>query len=80
MTGRLPRGVSGKQAISALQRAGFVPIRIKGDHQILRHPNPRRGAYATVAVPLHRELATGTLAGILRRVGITPEEFAALLR
>jgi predicted RNA binding protein YcfA (HicA-like mRNA interferase family) len=80
VTGRLPRGISGKQAVSALERAGFVPVRTKGDHQILRHPNPRQGAYATVAVPLHRELATGTLAGILRRVGMTAEEFTELLR
>jgi predicted RNA binding protein YcfA (HicA-like mRNA interferase family) len=40
---------------------------MKGDHQILKHPSPRAGAYATVAVPLHRELAVGTLTGILRR-------------
>ncbi|HYY80935.1 MAG TPA: type II toxin-antitoxin system HicA family toxin [Actinomycetes bacterium] len=80
MTVRLPRGVSGKQAVAALERAGFVPVRIKGDHQILKHPQPRPGAYATVAVPLHRELATGTLAGILRRVGMTAEEFVDLLR
>jgi predicted RNA binding protein YcfA (HicA-like mRNA interferase family) len=80
VTGRLPRGVSGKQAVAALERAGFVPIRTKGDHQILRHPTPRPGAYATVAVPLHRELATGTLAGILRRIGMTAEEFTELLR
>jgi predicted RNA binding protein YcfA (HicA-like mRNA interferase family) len=63
-----------------LERAGFVAVRTKGDHQILRHPEPRPGAYATVAVPLHRELATGTLAGILRRAGMTAEEFVALLR
>ena len=80
MTGRLPRGVSGKQAVAALERAGFVPVRVKGDHQILKHPTPRPGAYATVAVPLHRELATGTLAGIVRRTGLTVEEFSGLLR
>jgi hypothetical protein len=33
-----------------------------------------------VAVPLHRELALGTLAGILRRAGLTVEEFQELLR
>jgi predicted RNA binding protein YcfA (HicA-like mRNA interferase family) len=80
VTGRLPRGVSGKQAVAALERAGFVPVRIKGDHQILKNPVPRPGAYATVAVPLHRELAIGTLAGILRRTGLTTEEFGELLR
>ena len=80
MTSRLPRGVSGKQAVSALERAGFVAVRTKGDHQILRHPEPRPGAYGPWAVPLHRELATGTLAGILRRIGMTAEEVTALLR
>jgi len=31
-------------------------------------------------VPLHRELAAGTLAGILRRIGMTAAEFTELLR
>lgn len=80
MTDGIPRGVSGKQAVAALQRVGWQPLRMKGDHQVLKHPRPRQGAYATVAVPLHRELAVGTLAGILRRVGLTAEEFRELLR
>jgi len=80
VSGGLPRGVSGKQAVAALERAGWTPVRTKGDHQILKHPAPHESAYATVAVPLHRELAIGTLAGILRRVGMTAEEFRALLR
>lgn len=74
MTGGLPRGISGKQAVAALERAGWQPVRTKGDHQILKHPAPREDAYATVAVPLHRELAIGTLAGILRRIGMTADE------
>jgi predicted RNA binding protein YcfA (HicA-like mRNA interferase family) len=80
VTGRLPRGVSGKQTVAALERAGYRSLRIKGDHQILRNPSPRPGAYPTVVVPLHRELALGTLAGILRRTGLTVEEFRELLR
>jgi predicted RNA binding protein YcfA (HicA-like mRNA interferase family) len=79
VTGRLPRGVSGKQAVAALERIGYEPLRIRGDHQILRNPSPRPDAYYTVAVPLHRELAIGTLAGILRRVGLTADEFRELL-
>lgn len=80
MTSGIPRGVSGKQTVAALERAGFRPLRTKGDHQFLKTQMPRPGAYATVAVPLHRELAVGTLAGILRRVGITADEFRKLLR
>jgi hypothetical protein len=49
------------------------------DIHILRTQTPRRRGSAVVAVPLHRELATGTLAGILRRVGMTADEFRALL-
>jgi predicted RNA binding protein YcfA (HicA-like mRNA interferase family) len=80
VTGRLPRGISGKQTVAALERVGYRPLRMKGDHQILRNPSPRPGAYYTVAVPLHRELVVGTLAGILRRAGLTADEFRELLR
>jgi predicted RNA binding protein YcfA (HicA-like mRNA interferase family) len=31
-------------------------------------------------VPLHRELAVGTLASILRQAGLSAEEFRGLLR
>ncbi len=79
MSGGLPRGVSGKQAITALQRAGFEPVRTSGDHVILKTATPRPGAWATVAVPRHRELKVGTLAGILRSIGFTAEEFRTLL-
>jgi predicted RNA binding protein YcfA (HicA-like mRNA interferase family) len=78
VSGGIPRGISGKQAVAVLGKAGWLPVRIKGDHQILKQPSPP-GTYATVAVPLHRELAVGTLAGILRRVGLTADEFRALL-
>lgn len=75
----VPRGVSGKQAVAALQRLGFEPVRTSGDHVILRTNKPRPGAWATVAVPQHRELKPGTLAGILRSIGVTPDEFRACL-
>jgi predicted RNA binding protein YcfA (HicA-like mRNA interferase family) len=78
--GGLPRGLAGKQIVAALEGAGWRSARIKGDHQILKHHAPRPGAYATVAVPLHREVAVGTLAGILRRIGMTADEFRELLR
>jgi predicted RNA binding protein YcfA (HicA-like mRNA interferase family) len=38
----------------------------------------RRGAVGCV-VPLHREVKTGTLAGILRQAGVSVEEFVAVL-
>jgi predicted RNA binding protein YcfA (HicA-like mRNA interferase family) len=66
--------VSGKAVIAALGRAGFAPVSGRGSHQKVRHPDGR-----TVIVPLHRELARGTLASILRQAGLTADEFRALL-
>jgi predicted RNA binding protein YcfA (HicA-like mRNA interferase family) len=81
VTRRLPRGVSGKQTVAALQRAPerWAPINQVGDHVTLRTATPRPGARAVVVVPLHRELADGTLRSILRHAGLTVEEFRALL-
>jgi predicted RNA binding protein YcfA (HicA-like mRNA interferase family) len=69
----LPR-VSGAQTIRALERLGFVVARQRGSHVVLR-----RGASGCV-VPNHRELKTGTLAGVLKQAGITTEQFIEALR
>lgn len=39
----------------------------------------RRGSTGCV-VPNHRELKVGTLAGILKQAGVTPDEFIGHLR
>jgi predicted RNA binding protein YcfA (HicA-like mRNA interferase family) len=69
----LPR-VSGAQTIRALEKLGFVVARQRGSHVVLR-----RGASGCV-VPNHRELKTGTLAGVLKQAGITTEQFIEALR
>ena len=65
--------VSGSETIRALERLGFVQVRQRGSHVVLK----KRGPAANVgcAVPLHRELAIGTLRGILRQAKVAPEEF-----
>ncbi len=72
MPPKLPR-ISGGQAISALQRLGFVVIRQRGSHVVLKRQVSKEEI--TCVVPLHRELAIGTLRGILRQAQVTPEEF-----
>jgi predicted RNA binding protein YcfA (HicA-like mRNA interferase family) len=67
------RRVSGKEAIRALERLGFERVWQRGSHVVLKKQTPE-GAVGCV-VPLHRELAIGTLRGILRQARITPEEF-----
>jgi predicted RNA binding protein YcfA (HicA-like mRNA interferase family) len=72
---RLPR-ITGKAAIAALRRAGFVVVRIRGSHHFLRHPDGR----ATV-VPTHgsETLGPGLLAAILRDCELDRTAFQALL-
>ncbi len=69
---RLPR-ISGQEAIQALERLGFVQVRQKGSHVALRKQTPEGVVGCTV--PLSRQLAIGTLSGILRQARVTPEQF-----
>jgi predicted RNA binding protein YcfA (HicA-like mRNA interferase family) len=73
MPPKLPR-ISGEQAISVLQRLGFVTIRQRGSHVILKKRISKEEEIGCV-VPLHQELAVGTLRNILRMARVTPEEF-----
>lgn len=59
---KLP-GVSGRDLIRALERTGFEVVRQKGSHVSLQ-----KGNHWTV-VPLHHELAKGTLLEILCGLG-----------
>ena len=65
---KLPR-ISGSDCVSVLRRLGFVQVRQRGSHVVLR-----RGQQGCV-VPMHRELKVGTLAGVLRQGGVDAEEF-----
>ena len=73
MSPALPQ-VSGKEAVQALETAGFEHRSTKGSHAKLRHPDGR-----VVIVPLHRFLAGGTLGSILRQAGLSSSEFIRLL-
>ncbi|MFH0820893.1 MAG: type II toxin-antitoxin system HicA family toxin [Candidatus Peregrinibacteria bacterium] len=74
---KIPR-LSGKKAIQALTKLGFIAVRQKGSHVVLKKET-RDDIFGCV-VPLHRELAIGTLRGILRQAKVSPEEFVNALR
>ena len=65
-----------RQIIKTLSKLGFKVIRQKGSHIVLK------GFYKemerTVVVPKHKEIAIGTLRGILFQAGVTVEEFVNL--
>ncbi|MCL4318704.1 MAG: type II toxin-antitoxin system HicA family toxin [Firmicutes bacterium] len=73
MSSRLPV-LSGRQVVTALTRAGFATVGQKGSHVKLRHSDGR-----TAVVPLHRELAVGTLRSILRQCQWTTDDLMELL-
>jgi predicted RNA binding protein YcfA (HicA-like mRNA interferase family) len=62
---KLPRGVSADRVIRALERLGYAVIRQKGSHVRLRHEGP---PVHMITVPLHNQLKTGSLHGILSEV------------
>jgi predicted RNA binding protein YcfA (HicA-like mRNA interferase family) len=76
MTPKLPV-VSGQDLIRALRRFGYVAVRQKGSHVRLRHPSDARRL--PVTVPLHSEIAFGTLRRILRDAGISVEDLLSAL-
>lgn len=73
---KLPR-VSGWEVADILERLGFFRGRIKGSHLVLRKSD--MDGDIVCVVPLHKELATGTLRSILRQAQISPDDFIAAM-
>jgi predicted RNA binding protein YcfA (HicA-like mRNA interferase family) len=72
---KLP-SLTGQKLISALRKAGFDVIRVKGSHHLLKHPDGR-----CTVVPVHRgeTIGPGLLAKILRDCDITRDDLSELL-
>lgn len=70
---RVPRDVTGAEAVKALRRLGFESIRQTGSHHIMRRDGK------TVVVPQHKPIKPGTLRGMLDQAGVTLEAFADAL-
>jgi len=72
---RLPIA-SGKEVVHAFNRAGWEVWRREGSHIILT----KASMIATLSVPDHKEIKRGTLRSLIRKAGLTVEEFNSLLR
>jgi predicted RNA binding protein YcfA (HicA-like mRNA interferase family) len=68
--------ISGKEALRAFERLGWVMRRQRGSHMILTKP----GHVASLSIPDHRELAPGTLRKLIRAAGLSVDELIAALR
>jgi predicted RNA binding protein YcfA (HicA-like mRNA interferase family) len=67
--------ISGAECIKALEKIGFVVYRQRGSHITVVRSSPP----AQTTIPNHKELDRGTLRAIIRQVGLTVDEFVALL-
>ena len=65
---KLPR-ISGRECVRTLEKLGFAQVRQRGSHVVMR--NGDRGC----SVPMHKQLKTGTLRGILKQAEVSVEEF-----
>jgi predicted RNA binding protein YcfA (HicA-like mRNA interferase family) len=68
--------VKAEIVIKALNRIGFQPIRQKGSHLIMKHPDGR-----STVIPMHpgEDLGRGILLEIMKDVRISRDDFLELL-
>lgn len=74
MGARLPV-VSGRVAARAFERAGWVFDRQRASHMIYVKP----GVQVNLSIPDHHVLGPGLLRALIRKAGLTVEEFVRLL-
>ncbi|MFN8387918.1 MAG: type II toxin-antitoxin system HicA family toxin [Anaerolineales bacterium] len=70
--------LSGREIIRALERLGFVQARQRGSHVVMKK-STNEGSIGCV-VPLHNEVAIGTLHSILKQARISTEEFLKVVK
>ena len=70
--------LSGKEIIRTLERLGFVQVRQRGSHVVMKK-STSEGSIGCV-VPLHNEVAIGTLNSILKQAKVSPDEFIKFVK
>lgn len=67
------RSISGSEVVRAFRKAGFEEVRTSSSHVIMKRP----GAEGTISVPVHKgkDIKYGTLCGIIKRSGLSRDEF-----
>ncbi|MCP9449843.1 MAG: type II toxin-antitoxin system HicA family toxin [Nitrospira sp.] len=67
--------ISGKEAVKAFCKAGWVQIGQVGSHVVMMKAKVR----VNLAIPRHKERSIGTCRALIRNAGLTVEEFLSLL-
>ncbi len=69
--------LSGKEMIKVLSKIGFVHSRIRGSHAVMIKQTSQ--GKKTIPVPLHKELAKGTLKSIMNQAELNLDNLLKLL-
>ena len=67
--------ISGKEAVKAFTKAGYIHVHTSGDHAILQ-----KVGFPTLSIPLHKEVARFLLKAQIKRARLTENEFVRLLK
>lgn len=62
--------ISGKDAVRVFKKYGYILDHKTGSHMILYHKSK-----PTLSIPDHKELAPGLIRGLIRKSGLTVDEF-----
>jgi len=65
--------------ISDISKIGFEHVRTKGSHAILSKIDKVKGKI-TIPVPLHKELAKGTLKSIMKQANMDLDDLLKLIK
>lgn len=63
--------ISGREAVKAFEKAGWISMGQVGSHLIMVKP----GVRVNLSIPQHKELSVGTLRALIRNAGMTVDEF-----
>ena len=67
--------LSGQDVVRVFVSFGWSVSRQQGSHIIMT----RQGEIATLSVPNHKEVARGTLRGLIRSANLTVDDFVAAI-
>jgi predicted RNA binding protein YcfA (HicA-like mRNA interferase family) len=65
--------LSGKETVKIFERLGWRVARQQGSHIVMI----KEGHIATLSIPAHKEVAKGTLRGLIRSANMGVQEFCA---
>jgi predicted RNA binding protein YcfA (HicA-like mRNA interferase family) len=68
--------ISGREAVRAFERAGWIVARQRASHIVLIKP----GVPVNLSIPDHKQLDRGLLRSQIRKAGLTVDEFVKWLQ